>query len=193
HGHQIGSNAHRFENWPSPFVRRSGRDQLARPWGEAVIQELYNRYELRYPIVDNMVVAGTGVKYALAADPIDIGALAAPLLRYLLFAISWQQFRMELDDGDVQPPMWDIAQLRALGPAFLTSSLPDDDRLKPVATKALADGQLANLMGQLSDDEIVTICDYRAAMRRSRRRLEPVPTQFAPRGPAVTDCPRTAD
>jgi len=46
---------------------------------------------------------------------------------------------------------------------------------------------------KLSDDEIVTLCDYRAAMRRSRRRFEPVPTQFAPRGPAVTECPRSPD
>src|SRR5204863_5658314 len=108
-----------------------------RPWGEAVIQDLYNRYELRYPVVDNFAVSGVGVKYALAADPIDVGALAAPLVRYILAAISWQQFRMELDDGDVQPPLWDVAQVHAQGATFLTASLPDDDRLKSVAAKAL--------------------------------------------------------
>ena len=193
HGHQIGANAHKFENWPSPFVRRAGRETLARPWGEAVIQELYNRYEPRFPIVDNVAVAGVGVKYALASDPADPGDLAAPLVRYLLFAISFQQFRMELDDGDTEPPIWDVAQVRSQGPAFLVSSLADDDRLKPLASKALGDGRLAKTMDQLSDDEIVTLCDYRAAMRRSRRRFEPVPTQFAPRGPAVTECPRSPD
>jgi hypothetical protein len=193
HGHQIGPSAHRFENWPSPFVRRGGREQLARPWGEAVIQELFNRYEPRYPVIDNVVASGIGVKYALAADSADVGDLAAPLVRYLLFTMSWQQFRMELDDGDVQPPTWDVAQVRAQGPPFLVSSLPDDDRLKPLAAKALADGRLAQSMEELGDDEIVAVCDYRAAMRRARRRFEPVVTQFQPRGPVVAECPRTPE
>src|SRR5262245_27902265 len=115
HGHQIGASPHQFANWPKPFVRRNGVDTLPRPWGEGVIQDLYNRYEPRYPIVDNVAVAGVGVKYALAAEPGDLGDLAEPLVRYLLFAISWQQFRMELDDGDTQAPNWDIAQVRAQG------------------------------------------------------------------------------
>jgi hypothetical protein len=193
HGHQIGWSAHRFERWPSPFVRRDGREQLERPWGEAVIQALYNRYEPRYPVIDNVVVSGVGVKYALAADLDDIGDLAAPLVRYLLFSMSWQQFRMELDDGDVQPPTWDVPQVRAQRESFLVSSLPDDDRLKPLAATALADGRLAKSMEGLSDEEIVAVCDYRAAMRRARRRFEPVVTQFQPRGPAVPECPRTPE
>ncbi len=193
HGHQIGSNAHAFENWPAPFVRSAGGERLARPWGEGAIQELYNRFETRYPIVDNVAAAGTGIKYALAADPSDVGDLAAPLIRYLMFTMSWQQFRMELDDGDVQPPVWDLAQVRAQGPQFFVSTLPDDDRLKPLATRALADGRLAQSMDGLSDTELVAVCDYRAAMRRSRRRFEPAVTQFAPRGPAVAECPRTPE
>jgi len=193
HGHQIGSGAHAFSAWPDPFVRRSGREHLARPWGEAVIQDLFNRYELRYPVVDNVAVLGTGIKYVLAASGDDVGDLAAPLLRYLLFTMSWQQFRMELDDGDVQPPTWDVAQVRAQGPPFLVATLPDDDRFKPVAAKALTDRRLANTMTELSDDEIVALCDYRAAVRRARRRFEPVPSQFAPRGPVVTECARTPE
>jgi len=45
----------------------------------------------------------------------------------------------------------------------------------------------------LTDQEITALCDYRAAARRARRRFEPVVTQFAPRGPAITECPRTPD
>lgn len=192
HGHQIGSSAHKFDDWPTPFVRRSGRQQLARPWGEAVIQELHNRYELRYPVVDNVAVAGTGVKYAVAAEPAAVGDLAA-LVRYLLFTMSWQQFRMELDDGDVRPPTWDLEQVRAQGASFLVTALPDDDRLKPLAEKALAEGRLVKTMEDLSDAEVVALCDYRGAMRRARRRFEPIVTQFLPRGPVVAECPRTPD
>jgi hypothetical protein len=86
--------------------------------------------------------------------------------------------------------MWDVAQARAQGPAFLVSSLPDDDRFKPIAAKALADGRLATSMDGLDDDAIVAVCDYRAAVRRSRRRMEPVLTQLYGRGPVVAECPR---
>jgi hypothetical protein len=191
HGHQIGFSAHRFEDWPVPFVTRSGRQQLERPWGEALAQELFGRYENRFPIIDNVAALGVGLKYVVSADDGDAERLTPQLLRYLLFTISWQQFRMELDDGDVQPPIWDLAQVRSQGQAFLVSSLPDDDQLKPLAAKALANGRLNAIA--LSDDEIIAICDYRAAVRRSRRRLEPGLTQLAPRGPAVAECPRTPE
>jgi UDP-2,3-diacylglucosamine pyrophosphatase LpxH len=196
HGHQIGFSAHRFEHWPQVIVRRDGRDRLARPWGERTIQDIYNRLELQYPIIDNIALAGMGVKYALAAekDSDTGGASGVPaLLRYLLFLTSWQQFRMELDGGEVQPPTWDMTQVRAQGASFLVSALPDDDPFKPVAARALAEGHLARSMEELSDDELTMICDYRAALRRSRRRFEQFVSQFTPRGPVIPECPRTPD
>jgi hypothetical protein len=153
------------------------------------MQDLYGRYEGRFPIIDNVAAFGTGLKYVLSADDSHVDDLAPEILRYLLFTISWQQFRMELDDGDVQAPTWDLAQVRAQGQAFLMSSLPDDDPLKGLSAKALANGRLKAI--ELNDDEVIAICDYRAAVRRSRRRLEPTLTQLAPRGPAVAECPRT--
>jgi hypothetical protein len=66
---------------------------------------------------------------------------------------------MELDDGDVQPPLWDLAAVRAQREAFVVSSLPDDHPLRPAAVKALASGNLASI--ELEDDEIVALCDYR--------------------------------
>jgi hypothetical protein len=44
-----------------------------------------------------------------------------------------------------------------------------------------------------SDDDLMALCDYRAASRRARRRGEPFLQQFSPRGPVVTECPRTMD
>jgi len=194
HGHQIGSNAHRFDNWPSPFVTHAGARRLVRPWGEQVVQGLYNRFETRYPIVDNVAQSGAGLKHTLAADPaVDINDAAPGLLRYFLLLMSWQQFRMELDGGEVQPPRWNLVDTRAQGATFLVSALPDDDPFKKAAAKALADGRLAEVMAGLSDEEVTAICDYRAAVRRARRRFEPVVSQFAPRGPVVSECPRTSD
>jgi UDP-2,3-diacylglucosamine pyrophosphatase LpxH len=191
HGHQIGYSAHRFEQWPAPFVKRSGVTQLMRPWGEALAAELESTFEPRFPIIDNVAALGTGFKYAATLGPDVAQRLLPQLLRYELFLMSWQQFRMELDDGDVVPPTWDIGQSRMQGGAFVAGSVPDDDPLKPLVARASANGDL-NAM-PLTDDEVVAICDYRAAVRRARRRFEPTLTQLGPRGPVVTECPRTPD
>jgi UDP-2,3-diacylglucosamine pyrophosphatase LpxH len=194
HGHQIEHGAHRFARWPAPFVERDGVARLTRPWGERVAQSIFNRLEERYPATDNFAVVGAGAKYALSADGVtSLGAAAAHTLRYSLFAIAWQQFRMELDDGEVQPPVWDLARARAQGADLLVSALPKDDPLAPLAADALARGALASALEDLSDEELETLCDYRAAVRRARRRFEPVVSQFVPRGPIVSECPRTPE
>jgi hypothetical protein len=155
------------------------------------LQELQHRLETVYPTVHNVAVSGIGAKYAVAADAMLGSGEAGPdLVTDALFNVSWQQFRMELDDGEVQPPQWDLAQARKQGPALLISSLADDDPLKQLAAKLEAEGKLVL---DLTDQELTALCDYRAALRRARRRFEPVVTQFAPRGPVVLECPRTPE
>jgi UDP-2,3-diacylglucosamine pyrophosphatase LpxH len=199
HGHQMRPSAHQFETWPSPFVTTGGSRSLARPWGESLDAALSDRFESRYPIVWHVAALGAGWKYAVAADEdrtpaaVDLGVHAAPLARYLLFTMMWQQFRIELDDGEVEPPVWNLAEVRAQGAGLLAAAVPDDDPFKAQMTRALGDGRLRELAASLSDEEVVALCDHRAAVRRARRRFEPTPTQFDPRGPAVTECPRTPE
>ena len=194
HGHQIEGRADRFDDWPAPFVTRPGQRHLARPWGHSVVQALYDRHEPRFPIVDNLADNGAGVREALAAAGVDdAGPAAADLLRFLLFRMSWQQFRMDLDRGDVEPPVWDLAAVREAGPRFLVDSLADDDRFEPLAARALEAGGLTALMEGLSDDDLTAICDHRAALRRARRRFERILTQLDPTGPPLTECPRTPE
>jgi hypothetical protein len=196
HGHQVGFSAHRFDGWPAPFDRGTPQ-RLLRPWGEQLTADLYRRLEEVFPIVDNVAVLSAGLKRALAADDdkaASAGTLDPLLIKYLMLTpVSWQQFRMELDDGDVEPPVWNIGAVRAQRGAFLTAGIPDDDPIRPLAARALAEGTLDAVAQGLSEDEIVAACDYRAAVRRARRRFEPVVSQFPPRGPAVTECPRTAE
>ena len=194
HGHQIETRADRFEGWPSPFITRSGRQHLARPRGHRFLQPLYDEHEARYPVIDNLADDTAGVRFLLTATgATDVGAAAPPLLRELLFRMSWQQFRMDLDRGDVAPPVWNLAAVRAEGPAFLVASLPDDDRFKGLATRALEAGGLDRLADALRDGELRALCDQRAAMRRARRRFERILSQLDPLGPPVAECPRTAE
>ena len=194
HGHQIETGGDRFEGWPAPFITSSGARHLARPQGQRTVQALVDDHETRYPIIDNLADARAGVRYALSAvGATDAGEAAAWLLRSLLFRMSWQQFRMDLDRGDVEPPVWTLGAVRAEGPAFLVSSLPDDDRFKPLALRALDEGRLDGLFAALDDDELRALCDHRAAVRRARRRFERILTQIDPLGPPLVECPRTPE
>ena len=194
HGHQIGWRADRFEGWPEPFVERDGRRHLARPERARAVDAFFARLEARYAVVDAFADEAAGLTHGLAAEGnADLGVVAPALLRYVLFRMPWQQFRVDLDAGDVQPPAWDLAGVRAQGPTFLVDSLPNDDPFKPHARQAQAAGRLDALMEGLADDELIALCDYRAAARRARRRFERVLTQFDPQGPPVRECPRHPD
>ena len=171
-----------------------GHEIRHRMQDSAALRELYDTLDTRYPAADNVAISGSGAKYALAADnTLSTPETTALLVRDGLLNVSWQQFRMELDDGDVQPPQWDLVQARTLGASLLVTSLPDDDPLKALAAALDAKGGLAEVARDLSDQELTALCDYRAAVRRARRRFEPLVTQFAPRGPAVAECLRTPE
>ena len=191
HGHQIGWRVDRFAAWPEPFVERAGRRHLARPARARAVDAFFDEHEARYPVIDNFADEGAGLTHGLAAEgTTDLGAAAPEMLRYVLFRMPWQQFRVDLDAGDVRPPAWDLAAARAQGPSFLVDSLPRDDPFRPLAQRAHEAGLLAASMDGLRDDELVALCDYRAAARRARRRFERPLTQFDPQGPPVRECPR---
>jgi len=191
HGHQIRWRANRFTDWPTPFIEQNGRRHLEHPWGAQTIEAFLSEYEARYPVVDNFADKGAGVTYGLAAEGlIDLGRRSVQFLRYVLFRLPWQQFRVDLDAGDVQPPAWDLVSVREEGSSFVLGVLPDDDRFKPVARLIVENGLAAALMDELTDAELTALCDYRAAVRRARRRFERPLTQIDPQGPPVAECSR---
>ena len=191
--HVIVASAGYWSSSDGKLHAEHGHEIRFREQDSTALQELYESLEAIYPSIDNVAVMGSGAKYALAADETLAGGAVGLLLRDSLLNVSWQQFRMELDDGEVQPPQWDLAQARKQGSSLLMSSVADDDPLKQLATRLEAEGRLGAIALDLTDQELTTLCDYRAALRRARRRFEPVVTQFAPRGPIVTECPRTPD
>ena len=191
HGHQLPLSADRFLHWPSPVIRDGGRTHVERPWGEYALLPFYDRVEARYPIVDNIAEEGVGAKFVVAALAEPPGN-AADLLRLLLTKATWQQFRMDLDDGEVQAPEWDLTKIRADLAAFVSASLTADDPFAATA-KTLTSSSLADIGTALTDQQIVAVCDYRAAIRRARRRMERVLTQLPGVGPPIAECPRVAD
>jgi len=191
HGHQLPLSADRFSRWPNPLISAGGRTHLERPWGEQAVVPFYDRTEARYPIGDNIAEEGAGAKFVAAAAGAE-AAEVAPLLRLLLTKTTWQQFRMDLDDGEVQAPAWDLARIRGDLAAFVSGSLPSDDPFTGLVKKMTPESAAA-VGATLSDSQIVATCDYRAAIRRARRRMERVLTQLAGVGPPIAECPRLPD
>jgi UDP-2,3-diacylglucosamine pyrophosphatase LpxH len=191
HGHQLPLSADRFSRWPTPFLHDRGRTFIERSRGEYALLPFYDRVEARYPIVDNVAEEGVGAKFVAAADPTAVQAPGA-MLQVLLTKTTWQQFRMDLDDGEVQAPEWDLKKIRADLPAFVSASLPGDDPFAAHARK-LSAADLGEVGAALSDQQIVAVCDYRAAVRRARRRMERVLTQLSGVGAPMPECPRTPD
>jgi UDP-2,3-diacylglucosamine pyrophosphatase LpxH len=189
HGHQLPLSADRFSSWPDPVVTIGGRSHVERPWGEQVILPFYDRWEARYPIVDNVAEEGVGAKFVAADLDADRLEGAPSLLRFLLTKTTWQQFRMDLDGGDVQAPAWDVEQIRSDLATFVARSLPSDDPFAGVVKEMTAE-HLSAAGQMLSDQQIIAVCDYRAAIRRARRRMERVLTQLAGSGPPTAECPR---
>jgi UDP-2,3-diacylglucosamine pyrophosphatase LpxH len=192
HGHQMPGDPYAFTTWPEPYVRSDGRVHLERPAGEHLAQTFYNRLESRFPILDNFAQEGAGLKYLAAADSTSLPADSIqPLLMFFLARPTWQQFRLELDGGDVQPPEWDLEAVRRSGAAVLAETLLPDDRFRPLVDAAVREGRLVLELSTLTDGQLVAWCDYRAALRRSRRRLERSMTQALTVGRAPSECPRT--
>jgi UDP-2,3-diacylglucosamine pyrophosphatase LpxH len=191
HGHQLPLSANRFSKWPTPFLHDRGRTFIERSRGEYALVPFYDRVEARHPIVDNVAEEGVGAKFVAAADPTAVQD-PGTMLQVLLTKTTWQQFRMDLDEGEVQAPEWDLKKIRADLPAFVSTSLPGDDPFSAEARK-LSAADLGEVGAALSDQQIVAVCDYRAAVRRARRRMERVLTQLAGVGPPIAECPRTAD
>jgi UDP-2,3-diacylglucosamine pyrophosphatase LpxH len=190
HGHQIGSDANKYEfdsprvQWPRIAVEKDQIYYLFRPWGERFVQELFNQEENEYPIIDNLSPEASGARFRNADRGFQ--GKVSDVARFIWFSL-WETSLNQ----DVQvlgsprdkrkkvssvPHGWDIIVGRELGYELITGALPDDDPSRKVL---LADTQRANelrrgLTGmvsdaqKMSDDEIRAICDQLAIRKRER-------------------------
>lgn len=182
HGQQIGNDFNLFANWPKPFLVKNGVTHLQSPWGEPFVQKFYNDYELKFPIIDNLKTESMGVKYGVKA--VGFGGLSlafAKFLKFYLLQSSWSQMFQFLGDQDGEK--WDIDAIRKSGDRFFAESLPNDDPMRALVEKALSGGTLDIKLKDLTDDEIQSICDSRAAIVAEDNKKKKKP-------PRVTLCPK---
>jgi UDP-2,3-diacylglucosamine pyrophosphatase LpxH len=185
HGHQIGKEVNKFDGWPQPFLDHKGTKYLQRPWGEQFVQRFYNSFENKYPIIDNLSEDSLGVKYGLKAE----GSAAVPqdIGRFVLFyltQISWDQLGSSLG-GNQDHPDWDLAAIRRNGDSFLSDSMPRGDALRDAAVDQTNRGTFGLTIGDLSDDEIIEICNLRKVVIDADVKQQLTPTVQPCPGPTL--------
>jgi UDP-2,3-diacylglucosamine pyrophosphatase LpxH len=186
HGHQIGKDVNSWgDNWPKPFLSVDGKTYLKRPWGEKFVQDYYNEFEAKYPIIDNISDEGEGVRYAKAAEgPASTVKDIAGFVTFFLFKVSWDQFTSSLTpESGKKTPEWDVNAIQQGGPKFLLDSMPSDNPFYLNVKAALNEGRLNATFQKLSPEDIKLICNERHARVKRESKL-PKAEQ------AMTSCPR---
>lgn len=167
HGHQIGADVNRFPAWPKPFITEGKTVHLRRSGGEEFVQDFYNAYEEKYPIIDNITEESAGVKYALALEKNSgLAKAGIKFLKFLFLQTSWpQRGRWLGGDKPGQHPEWNLAAIKNWKAIQLAELLPDYDPFRD----QVAAGQLE--VSDFTDDELQEICDrahaYAAAFKDS--------------------------
>jgi len=169
HGQQIPADPNAFRGWPTPTVTHGGQLHVVRPWGEQFVQQFYNQYEDKYPVIDNLTSEAEGVRLGLRLERTK-GAVrgVGAFLKFILFDESWTQFVSALS-GKGKAPRWDIETERAKGHIFLLQSLlPDDPARMAITNETIADlDAYVSDPVQLTDPDIYEICNRRFAAARA--------------------------
>jgi hypothetical protein len=180
HGHQIEDdepNSYR-EKWPKPFIMIGGNTHLIRVWGERFVQKYYNEIEKEYPIVDNLSEFKLGFKYGVAARGFLLPADIVKLSKFVFLQVSQDQFiasirglylKPDEKDGNAK---WDIEKIRECNDERFVSDLsavverlPLKNSINRIALeRAVSKVKQGIRPSDLSDDEIIDLCNLRAAL-----------------------------
>jgi Calcineurin-like phosphoesterase len=170
HGHQIDDDLNKFKHWPNVT---STAGYLDRPWGELVVQSLFNEVETAYPIVDNVLPLQSGLQYYMSSHgPIGKVEDVARLIYFNAVQISVRQM-IDLGGGvpgEPPPPINPEKVRKQLGYKLIAYALPFDDNMRkqlvdPKQSQPqwleLRDAMQAMVMNKIEfpDDQVQTLCD----------------------------------
>ncbi|MEQ8286555.1 metallophosphoesterase [Thalassospira sp.] len=179
HGHQIGSDVNRYENWPEIVVSEdsSGVYRMIRPWGENFVQSIFNEIEAgsdnapSYAVIDNLAPESSAIRYRIS----DVGFQQtareiAQFLAFNLFETSLSQkvsFLGPQKFDEHGKPIADIKVGRQLGHRLFVEALDENDPFRKQlmsnnAKAAEIRKELDALAGdeqRLSDAEVSALCD----------------------------------
>lgn len=182
HGHQIGWDPNRYSEWPEVSATIDGKVYIRRPWGERFVQKIFNDTEAEYPLIDNLSPNSAGAKYRIQSRSLlDNASDIAQFLKFNLMETSLTQkvsILGKADDPDA-PPKWDIPKARLLGADLFLQIYAADGSLTGALEDQQARRELASALNliaadssQMTDDEVLVLCDHLAALEADK----PCPT-----------------
>jgi hypothetical protein len=171
HGHQIGWDANRYDDWPTITKAVDGVEYVRQPWGEAFVQRLFNAEEAQTPLIDNLSPSSAGVRHRMSEQgPGSSIQDVARFLRFNLFDTSLRQKIQFLGDPEVPKPQWNVVEARKLGHRLFALALPPDDpfavALRDAPEWAELRRDLDELARTLPEPELLALCDQ-VAIRKS--------------------------
>jgi UDP-2,3-diacylglucosamine pyrophosphatase LpxH len=170
HGHQIGSDVNRYDNWPNIVRRVNETNYIVRPWGERFVQKLFNAEEENYPIIDNLSPETAGARYRMADRGLwkSISDVAR-FLSFNLFETSLHQkaYFLGPEPNKTDRPSWDVSIGRALGYRLFADALDQEDPFRQVLIEETPQSRalrqeldsLAKDEKVLPHDEVRLLCD----------------------------------
>lgn len=168
HGHQIGLDVNRYENWPQVVRGVNQVQYVIRPWGELFVQKLFNEQERTYEIIDNLSPETAGARYR-AADR-GIWNSSVDVARFIFFNL-WETSLVQRDTmlgpAAAEKKEWNVEVGRKMGASLFLNGLPREDGLRQQiqAGGGEADGIKAELdamarnPSRLPDEGVLHLCD----------------------------------
>jgi hypothetical protein len=166
HGHMIGQDPNHLKGWPKPFQQVGDETFLNSPWGEQFVQQYYDAWERKYPIIDNITEELAGASLAIKREGLSQSLLASiDFAKFYVAGVSWPQLGGSLgpltngrNDTEID---WDTGKLDQAGVAAL---LPDGDLLRSLLSK----GGLRLDAQALGAERLNLLCDRALAERSGR-------------------------
>jgi UDP-2,3-diacylglucosamine pyrophosphatase LpxH len=166
HGHQIGGDANRYDQWPRITRVVDGEEYVIRPWGERFVQQLFNKEEATYPVIDNLSPEAAGARYRMADR--GLWKSAGDIARFIAFNLFETSISQK---GQILGPeaqvRWDTDVGRSLGHLLFANSLPASDPFRlalldnspDAAAVRIEMDRRARDRDALPDSEVLLLCD----------------------------------
>lgn len=172
HGHQIGIDVNGFPRWPEVSGQDSGQTRMIKTWGESFVQELYNKVEPGYPLIDNVQPMTSALANYLRNEGL-LKAVPRDLARFISFNLFDTSLRQKLTLGGpgakTGEPSWNVEKARKLGWRLFSDALSDGDPIRdglraepPAAEWQAVRAELdamANNASALPPEEVEYLCD----------------------------------
>jgi UDP-2,3-diacylglucosamine pyrophosphatase LpxH len=176
HGHQMDAN--RYSKWPHPFRRVNNTTYLERPWGEQFVQGFFNRFEAKYPIIDNITGEGNAMRYGIAAEGLHTILDARAFLNFFLYDVTVEQqaTALKVPSATDATGEWDLHAVRRQDSQFFVDAFAHDDPARRGVEAAAQRGLFRHAMHNLTDDDLRALCNERGALADAGAHVDPCPT-----------------